>query len=121
MVSKKPQMQAYNAPDRTRLELRRRQERQRRQPGQHRRTGESGLAYRLVLDHEDEDYWRNFGTHRESLVAPSLAWYGDRTTLQFAYEHREFLSPFDRGTAIDPLTNHPLDIPAERRLDEAVQ
>lgn len=36
----------------------------------------------------------------------------------FAYEHREFLSPFDRGTAIDPKTNHPLDIPATRRLDE---
>ena len=71
-----------------------------------------------MLDHEDEDYWRNFGTHRESLIAPSLAWYGDSTTLKFAYEHREFLSPFDRGTAIDPLTNHPLDIPAQRRLDE---
>ncbi|MGE1076456.1 TonB-dependent siderophore receptor, partial [Pseudomonas fragariae (ex Marin et al. 2024)] len=29
-----------------------------------------------------------------------------------------FLSPFDRGTAIDPKTNHPLNIPATRRLDE---
>ena len=79
--------------------------------------GDSGLAYRLIVDHEDEDYWRNFGTHRESLVAPSLAWYGDTTKLLFAYEHREFLSPFDRGTAIDK-SNHPLDIPATRRLDE---
>jgi len=80
--------------------------------------GDSGLAYRLIVDHEDEDYWRNFGTHRETLVAPSLAWYGDTTKVVFAYEHREFLSPFDRGTAIDPKTNHPLDIPATRRLDE---
>ena len=80
--------------------------------------GDSGLAYRLVVDHEDEDYWRNFGTHRESLVAPSLAWYGERTKVLLAYEHREFLTPFDRGTAIDPKTNHPLDIPATRRLDE---
>jgi len=80
--------------------------------------GDSGLAYRLIVDHEDEDYWRNYGTHRESLIAPSLAWYGDSTKLLFAYEHREFLSPFDRGTAIDPRTNHPLDIPATRRLDE---
>ncbi|QCG64607.1 TonB-dependent siderophore receptor [Pseudomonas veronii] len=80
--------------------------------------GDSGLAYRLIVDHEDEDYWRNYGTHRESLVAPSLAWYGDTTQVVFAYEHREFLSPFDRGTAIDPKTNHPLDIPATRRLDE---
>lgn len=80
--------------------------------------GDSGLAYRLIVDHEDEDYWRNYGTHRESLIAPSLAWYGDSTKLLFAYEHREFLSPFDRGTAIDPKTNHPLDIPSTRRLDE---
>ena len=80
--------------------------------------GDSGLAYRLIVDHEDEDYWRNFGTRRESMIAPSLAWYGDTTKVVFAYEHREFLSPFDRGTAIDPKTNHPLDIPATRRLDE---
>ena len=80
--------------------------------------GDSGLAYRLIVDHEDEDYWRNYGTHRESLIAPSLAWYGDNTKLLFAYEHREFLSPFDRGTAVSPTTNHPLDIPATRRLDE---
>ncbi|NBA95041.1 TonB-dependent receptor [Pseudomonas sp. R5(2019)] len=80
--------------------------------------GDSGLAYRLILDHEDEDYWRNYGVHRESLVAPSLAWYGEQTQVMVAYEHREFLYPFDRGTAIDPNTNHPLDIPATRRLDE---
>lgn len=80
--------------------------------------GDSGLAYRMVLDHEDEDYWRNFGTHRETLVAPSLAWFGDSTQLLFAYEHREFLTPFDRGTIIDPRDNHPLDISRERRLDE---
>ena len=80
--------------------------------------GDSPLAYRMVLDHEDEDYWRNYGVHRETLVAPSLAWYGDRTQVLAAYEHREFLLPFDRGTAIDPRTNHPLNIPATRRLDE---
>ncbi|APC15847.1 TonB-dependent receptor [Pseudomonas frederiksbergensis] len=80
--------------------------------------GDSGLAYRMVLDHEDEDYWRNFGTHRETVIAPSLAWFGESTKLLFAYEHREFFAPFDRGTAIDPKTNHPLDIPRGRRLDE---
>ena len=80
--------------------------------------GDSNFAYRLVLDHEDEDYWRNFGTHRETLVAPSLAWFGEDTQVQLAYEHREFLYPFDRGTAIDPRTNHPLNIPSTRRLDE---
>ncbi|NWL22840.1 TonB-dependent siderophore receptor [Pseudomonas umsongensis] len=80
--------------------------------------GQSGLAYRLVLDNEDEDYWRNYGVHRETLVAPSLAWCGESTQLTFAYEHREFLTPFDRGTVIDPRDNHPLDIPRDRRLDE---
>ena len=80
--------------------------------------GDAGLAYRLVLDHQDEDYWRNFGTHRETLAAPSLAWYGEATQVKLAYEHREFRYPFDRGTAIDPRTNRPLDIPATRRLDE---
>lgn len=80
--------------------------------------GTSGLAYRMVLDHEDEDYWRNYGVHRETLVAPSLAWFGESTKLLFAYEHREFLTPFDRGTVIDPRDNHPLDISRDRRLDE---
>ncbi|WP_223534428.1 TonB-dependent siderophore receptor [Pseudomonas sp. GL-B-16] len=80
--------------------------------------GDSGLAYRMVLDYEDEDYWRNFGVHRESLIAPFLAWYGESTKLLFSYEHREFLTPFDRGTLIDPRTNHPLDISRNERLDE---
>ncbi|WPC30366.1 TonB-dependent receptor [Pseudomonas moraviensis] len=80
--------------------------------------GDSAFAYRMIVDHEDEDYWRNFGTHRETLIAPSLAWYGERTKLLFAYEHREFLTPFDRGTLIDPRTNHPLDISRKERLDE---
>jgi iron complex outermembrane recepter protein len=80
--------------------------------------GDSGLAYRMVLDHDDEDYWRNYGVQRQTLVAPSLAWFGDSTSVLFAYEHREFLTPFDRGTVIDPRDNHPLDISRERRLDE---
>lgn len=118
MVSKQPQVQAYNALTARGSSYGAGKNGSGASLDSTGALGESGLAYRLVLDHEDEDYWRNFGTHRESLIAPSLAWYGDSTTLKFAYEHREFLSPFDRGTAIDPLTNHPLDIPADRRLDE---
>ncbi|HVQ72197.1 MAG TPA: TonB-dependent siderophore receptor [Bradyrhizobium sp.] len=80
--------------------------------------GDGGLAYRFIGYGVSEDYWRNFGRHREMLVAPSLAWYGDATTIQLNYEHREFISPFDRGTAFDPATKAPLAIPATRRLDE---
>ena len=67
--------------------------------------GDSGLAYRLIVDHTNEQYWRNFGEHRETLVAPSLAWYGRDTQIVLSYEYRKFLYPFDRGTALDPKTN----------------
>jgi iron complex outermembrane recepter protein len=78
--------------------------------------GTNGLAYRFIGYGVSEDYWRNFGRHREMLIAPSLAWYGDTTTVQLNYEHREFLTPFDRGTAF--VKGAPLAIPATRRLDE---
>lgn len=80
--------------------------------------GEQGLAYRLVVDHVNEDYWRNFGKRRETLFAPSLAWYGRDTQVVLWYEYRDYLVPFDRGTALDPRTKRPLDIPRTRRLDE---
>ena len=80
--------------------------------------GKDGLAYRFIAYGVNEDYWRNFGRRRETLIAPSLAWYGENTTVQLNYEHRDFISPFDRGTALDSRTNKPLAIPATRRLDE---
>ncbi|WP_156438446.1 TonB-dependent siderophore receptor [Burkholderia sp. BDU5] len=80
--------------------------------------GDSRLAYRLIVDQTGEQYWRNYGEHRETLVAPSLAWYGRDTQVVLSYEYRRFLMPFDRGTALDPRTNEPLAIPSRRRLDE---
>lgn len=80
--------------------------------------GKDGLAYRFIGYGINEDYWRNFGTRKETLYAPSLAWYGDNTTVQFNYEHRDFYSPFDRGTALDTRTMKPLALPATRRIDE---
>jgi iron complex outermembrane recepter protein len=80
--------------------------------------GDTGLAYRLIVDHVDEQYWRNFGEHRETLVAPSLAYYGRDTQVVLSYEYRKFLYPFDRGTALDPTTNEPLAISPRERLDE---
>jgi iron complex outermembrane receptor protein len=118
MVSKRPQLQSYNALTGTGSSYGFGKNGSGGTFDSTGALGDSGLAYRMIVDHVDEDYWRNYGVHRESLVAPSLAWYGADTQLTAAYEHREFVSPFDRGTAIDPVTNHPLDIPATRRLDE---
>ena len=78
----------------------------------------TGLAYRLVVDQINEDYWRNFGTHRETLVAPSVAWYGRDTQAVLWVEYRNYLTPFDRGTALDPATKQPLPVPRTQRLDE---
>ncbi|WP_083652051.1 TonB-dependent receptor [Pseudomonas sp. PA27(2017)] len=79
--------------------------------------GETGLAYRLVADYDDADYWRDFGHNRDKTFAPSLAWYGEDTTVTLSHEYREYSVPFDRGTLFR--NGKPLDIPAERRLDEA--
>ena len=81
--------------------------------------GATGFAGRLIVDHEETDYWRNFGRNRQTLVAPSLMWYGENTTVRVAWEHMEYLTPFDRGTVIDPRTGKPVDTPRERRFDES--
>ncbi|MCL2897516.1 TonB-dependent siderophore receptor [Brenneria tiliae] len=80
--------------------------------------GASGLAYRMVVDHDETDYWRNFGRNRQTTIAPSLMWYGEETTVRVAYEHMEYLTPFDRGTIIDPNSGKPVNTPRERRFDE---
>ncbi|RLM27878.1 TonB-dependent receptor [Brenneria alni] len=80
--------------------------------------GASGLAYRMVVDHDETDYWRNFGRNRQTTIAPSLMWYGEDTTIRVAYEHMEYLTPFDRGTVIDTNTGKPVNTPRKRRFDE---
>lgn len=81
--------------------------------------GDSGLAYRMIVDHDETDYWRNFGRNRQTTIAPSLMWYGEDTTLRIAYEHMEYLTPFDRGTVIDANTGKPVNTPRKRRFDES--
>ncbi|MBW6525689.1 TonB-dependent siderophore receptor [Sphingomonas sp. RHCKR7] len=76
------------------------------------------LAGRLVVDHQDEDYWRDFGERRDTLIAPSLGWYGGTTQAVLWYEYRRFDYPFDRGTALDPRTLTPLPVPRRQRLDD---
>ncbi|MCW6649837.1 TonB-dependent siderophore receptor [Yersinia ruckeri] len=80
--------------------------------------GQSGFAYRMIVDHDETDYWRNFGRNRQTVIAPSLMWFGDTTTVRLAYEHMEYLTPFDRGTIIDSRTGKPVDTPRKRRFDE---
>jgi len=72
----------------------------------------------LIADKQNYDYWRSFGSIDQSVIAPSLAWYGDDTTMSVAYEHMEYSVPFDRGTQINTKTGKVLDIPRNRRLDE---
>lgn len=52
--------------------------------------GDSRLAYRLIVDQSNEQYWRNFGEYRQTFVAPSLAWYGRDTQVVASYEYRKF-------------------------------
>ncbi|WP_145590813.1 TonB-dependent siderophore receptor [Yersinia aleksiciae] len=80
--------------------------------------GQSGFAYRMIVDHDETDYWRNFGRDRQTVVAPSIMWFGETTTVRVAYEHMEYLTPFDRGTIIDSRTGKPVDTPRHRRFDE---
>ncbi|MES2103802.1 MAG: TonB-dependent siderophore receptor [Pseudomonadota bacterium] len=81
--------------------------------------GDSGLAYRLIADYSKSDYWRNFGINKQTVIAPSLAWYGKDSTVRVSYEHTDYEQPFDRGTVIDSRTGKPVAIPREERLDEA--
>jgi iron complex outermembrane receptor protein len=81
--------------------------------------GTSGFAYRMIVDHDETDYWRNFGRNRQTVIAPSLMWYGESTTVRVAYEHMEYLVPFDRGTIIDSRTGKPVSTPRDRRFDES--
>ncbi|WP_017891778.1 TonB-dependent siderophore receptor [Serratia sp. S4] len=81
--------------------------------------GTSGFAYRMIVDHDETDYWRNFGRNRQTVIAPSLMWFGESTTVRVAYEHMEYLVSFDRGTIIDSRTGKPVNTPRDRRFDES--
>lgn len=76
----------------------------------------NGFAYRFIYDKQEKDYWRNFGQIKTTTYAPSLSWENNNTKLLFAYEHLDYVQPFDRGTQI--VNGEVVNIPAERRLDE---
>ena len=76
------------------------------------------LAYRLTGEYQDEDYWRNFGNERSTFIAPSLTWFGDDATVTVLYSHRDYKTPFDRGTIFDLNTKQPVNVDSNTRFDE---
>lgn len=76
------------------------------------------LAYRLTGEYQDEDYWRNFGNERSTFIAPSLTWFGDDATVTVLYSHRDYKTPFDRGTIFDLNTKQPMNVDRNTRFDE---
>jgi iron complex outermembrane receptor protein len=76
------------------------------------------LAYRLVGEYQNEDYWRNFGKEKSTFIAPSLTWFGDDATVSVLYSHRDYNTPFDRGTIFDLKTKQPVNVSRETRFDE---
>lgn len=76
------------------------------------------LAYRLTGEYQDEDYWRNFGNERSTFIAPSLTWFGDDATVTVLYSHRDYKTPFDRGTIFDLNTKQPVNVNRNTRFDE---
>ena len=77
------------------------------------------LAYRVIGEYQHEDYWRSFGKDKSSFIAPSLTWYGDQATLTASYSHRDYSTPFDRGTIFDLNTGHAVNVDRKTRFDEA--
>lgn len=76
------------------------------------------LAYRLTGEYQDEDYWRNLGNERSTFIAPSLTWFGDDATVTVLYSHRDYKTPFDRGTIFDLNTKQPVNVDRKTRFDE---
>ncbi len=76
------------------------------------------LAYRLTGEYQNEDYWRNFGKEKSTFISPSLTWFGDDATVSVLYSHRDYNTPFDRGTIFDLKTKQPVNVSRETRFDE---
>lgn len=77
------------------------------------------LAYRIIGEYQNEDYWRNFGKEKSSFIAPSLTWFGDKATVNVSYSHRDYNTPFDRGTIFDLNTGHAVNVDRKTRFDES--
>ncbi|MBR9906106.1 MAG: TonB-dependent receptor, partial [Gammaproteobacteria bacterium] len=78
---------------------------------------DTGLAFRFIVHHEDEDSSRAFGNDRRTIIAPSLRWEGSDSRAQISYEYRDYDLDLDRGTVI--IDGEPANISRKQRLDES--
>ncbi|MBU9821185.1 TonB-dependent siderophore receptor [Rahnella sp. BCC 1045] len=76
----------------------------------------NGFAFRLIAEKQNQDYWRNFGSDKHTLVAPSLQWYGEKSSFLISYSDYRYDIPYDRGTAF--INGKPIDINYKDRLDD---
>lgn len=75
-----------------------------------------GLSFRLIGSFKNENYWRNFGSNRQKLVAPSLHFERGRFTADLSYEWAEYDNTLDRGAVFS--NGHAISGPS-KRLDES--
>lgn len=79
-------------------------------------TAVGNLAFRVVGEQENSDYWRNFGERNRTFLAPSLALDYGTGDVTLQYEFLDSRQPFDRGRIF--FDGEPLDTPPERRFGE---
>lgn len=78
----------------------------------------SPFSFRLIGSWQDVDYWKDFGSFERNLIAPSLAWRNESTTLIASYTYEDYSIPYDRGTIYDIAAGGFVDIPRRTRLNE---
>ncbi len=76
----------------------------------------NGFAFRLIAEKQNQDYWRNFGSEKHTLIAPSLQWFGEQASFLISYADYQYDIPYDRGTAF--INGKPIDIGYKDRLDD---
>ncbi len=77
------------------------------------------LAYRLIVDRDGSDYWRNFGKYDNTFISPIVSYQNERLRVTAAYEFTDNNGPFDRGTVV--VGDRIADIPQTRRMGEAFE
>lgn len=86
--------------------------------------GESGFAYRLIVDRSSKHYWREYGKYTSTFIAPSISYKGDDYRIDVAYTHGKYNDVLDRGMIMYVNKANPawddkfITSDRKRRLDE---